>query len=158
MICTIPKGSHYCTGYSLGSMHTGITSMEFDVIFEESCLVAPTQWDCLTDWNKLFGFSYGYHHSNSLRLVWRVQDNRIRIGWYNYQSGKVTSKGFATVNVKELNRMKIDHDYQNGIVYYTCADKYVGVPYTKSPTWGYRLKPYHGGNCPAQETMKIILL
>jgi len=157
MICTIPKGSHYCSGYSLGSLHTGIHSMEFDVMFDMNCLQLPGQKDCDTDWNKLFGFSYGLHQSNSLRLVWRSAGGRIKIGWYNYESGKVSYKGFAAVNVEEFNHMKIDYNEAIGIVTYSVGQMSVITPYRKSVGWGYNLKPYYGGNCSAPITMKITL-
>jgi len=159
MICTLKKGSHYCNGWSLGSVHTGITSQKFIVSFSDSCKIRPAQSDCVNDWNKLFGFSYGYHHSNSLRLAWRaLPSGMIKIASYVYEGGMVKYTGFATVPVMTAVEMGITYDVDNKLVYFHCGEQMITETFSKSPAWGYYLKPYYGGNCTAPATMQITLL
>lgn len=158
MICTINKGDHYCSGWSIGGVHTGITSQKFMVSFSDSCKIRPTQADCVNDWNKLFGFSYGMHHSNSLRLAWRaLPSGMIKIASYVYEGGRVKYTAFATVAVNTAFEAGISYDVDSGIVYFHAADKQITEKFTKSPSWGYYLKPYYGGNCPAPATIQITL-
>ena len=159
MICTINKGSHYCSGYSLGSFHTGITSQKFRVMFDANCAIRPTSTDCMNDWNKLFGFSYGMHHSDSLRLAWRaLPTGMIRIASYIYKGGRVKINTIATIPVKTFFDMGITYDPDNRKVYSFVNELQIEDSFSKSVSWGYYLKPYHGGNCPAKETIKITLL
>lgn len=155
MNITIPKGSHYCFGWSLGSVHFGTKSMAFRVRFDESCLALNGVKDCDGDWNKLFGFGYGYHKSNSIRIVWKSVNGQIRIGAYIYESGVRKSKGFATIHVETDAVCAIDYDPVSDLVYFTCNDKQITMSYNVSPTVGYNLKPYFGGDCNAPETMYI---
>lgn len=159
MICTINKGSHYCSGYSLGSFHTGITSQKFKVMFDSNCSIRPDAVDCMNDWNKLFGFSYGMHHSNSLRLAWRaLPTGLIRIASYIYENKISKYNAFATVPVNTFFDMGITYDPDNRKVYSFVNELQIEDSFSKSVSWGYYLKPYHGGNCPAPATVKITLL
>lgn len=155
MNITIPKGSHYSSGYSLGSLHFGTTAQAFAVKFSRECLALNGVASCDGDWNKLFGFSYGYHHSNSIRIAWKSLDGRIRIGAYIYEQGRVTYKGFATIDVDTINIISIDYNPNDDIIYFTCNEKRLALEYHINPTVGYNLKPYYGGNCNAPETMRI---
>jgi len=161
MNITIPKGSHYCFGWSLGSVHFGTKSIAYRVRFDESCLTLNGVSDCDGDWNKLFGFSYGYHHSNSIRIVWKSVNGQIRIGAYIYESGVRKSKGFISILTETDWIISIDYDSANGLIYFGCHDveqttgKTITMSYNISPTVGYNLKPYFGGDCNAPETMYI---
>lgn len=155
MTITLLKGSHYCFGWSLGTVHFGIKSQAFRVRFDETCLKLNGVKDCDGDWNKLFGFSYGYHHSNSLRIVWKAMNGQIRIGAYIYENGVRKSRGFATVPVETDVVCAIDYDPSTDLIYFTCNDKQIVMSFNVNPTMGYYLKPYFGGNCNAPETMYI---
>ncbi len=158
MTTTIKKGSHYCSGWSLGSIHTSITSQKFIVSFSESCRVRPTDVNCSNDWNKLFGFSYGMHHTNSLRLAWRALPNGlIRVASYIYQNGKMSYTAFATLAPNTSLEMGITYDVENKLCYFNVDTAIISVPFSKAPAWGYYLKPYYGGDCPAPETIQITL-
>lgn len=159
MICTIPKNKHECFGFSLGGPHFGTTSQKFRVMFDSNCSIRPTSTDCMNDWNKLFGFSYGMHHSNSLRLAWRALPNgMIRIASYIYEGGRVKINTIATITVNTFFDMGITYDPDNRKVYSFVNELQIEDSFSKSVSWGYYLKPYHGGNCPAKETIKITLL
>jgi hypothetical protein len=155
MTVTIPKGSHYSSGLSLGSLHFGTKELAFAVNFDESCLKLNGVQKCDGDFNKLFGFSYGLHQTNSVRIGWKAVGDRIRVAGYVYQNGVRTIKGFAWVNPEQLTIISIQHDTQAGVVWFTCGDKVLSLPYTASPTVGYYLNPYFGGDCNAPETMYI---
>ncbi len=155
MIVTIPKGSHYSSGLSLGSLHFGTKELAFAVNFDESCLKLNGVQKCDGDFNKLFGFSYGLHQTNSVRIGWKAVDGKIRIAGYVYQNGVRTIKGFTWVNPEQLNIISIKHDTQAGLVWFGCGDKWLSLPYTASPSVGYYLNPYFGGDCNAPETMYI---
>lgn len=158
MIYTINKGSHYSGNLSVGGIHNGITTMEYSVMFDAACLIMPAQTDCVGDWNKLFGFSYGMHQSNSIRMVWKaIPKGLIRIGWYNYSNGIVSSKGFTNVRAGEYYRMKIEYRPADKVIYFSVEQTLVMAAYAIPPSMGYTLKPYFGGNCTAPATMKIEL-
>lgn len=153
MIYTIPQGSHYTTNRSLGGMHLGIRSMRKSVRFTASCLYQFTDPKCVDDINKLFGFSYGMHHTNSVRVGWRCKDGIITLFAYCYRNGLVSTK--------YLTRIKIDNYYDieiyvgQGYVRFTTngVDKFLTLDYT--PAIGYNLLPYFGGDCIAPHDMLI---
>jgi hypothetical protein len=155
MTVTIPKGSHYSSGLSLGSLHFGTKELAFAVNFDESCLALNGIQKCDGDFNKLFGFSYGLHQTNSVRIGWKAVGNRIRVAGYVYQNGVRTIKGFAWVNPEQLTIISIQHDTKAGLVWFGCGDKWISLPYTAKPSMGYYLNPYFGGDCNAPETMYI---
>jgi hypothetical protein len=155
MTVTIPKGSHYSSGLSLGSLHFGTKELAFAVTFYQSCLALNGIQKCDGDFNKLFGFSYGLHQTNSVRIGWKAVGDRIRVAGYVYQNGVRTIKGFAWATPEQLTIISIQHDIQAGLVWFTCGDKVLSLPYTTSPSVGYYLNPYFGGDCNAPETMYI---
>lgn len=155
MIISICKGCHYSSGWSLGSVHTGVTFQEFKVKFSASCLTLPGKPNCDTDTNKLFGWSHGHHHSNSIRMGWRSAQGLIRLSGYIYQNGIMTTKGFVSVPVNTWITCGIEHVPELGIVRFYANGKTLEMPYTRKPSWGYLLKPYFGGDCPAPVNMTI---
>ena len=155
MIYNICKGCNYANGISIGTPHTGKTEQSYKVKFSRSCLVLPGVKDCDGDWNKLFGWSYGLHQKNSLRLAWKSMNGKIRIGWYMYEKGVRRSNGFASVDVETVTEMSIKHFVEEGQIAFSCGDKKVFITYDTLPSWGYTLNPYYGGNCSAPETMQI---
>lgn len=158
MIYNICKGCQYSNGIIVGSPHMGKTFQQYKVKFSRSCLVLPGVAKCDTDWNKLFGWSYGMHQTNSLRLAWRAQGDKIRIGWYVYENKVRKFDGFATVFVEAEMTMSIEHDPAMKNVKFSCGSKFVTIPYSKSPSFGYNLNPYFGGDCSAPENMQIELV
>lgn len=158
MIIIIPQNSHYSTGWSLGKTHWGRTSMSYMVKFSASCLELPGVFECDGDFNKLFGWSYGWHHSNSIRIGWKAVDNKIRLAMYTYEDGKRYIKGFAWANVEVMNQVSINYDPVTCVIEFKLNDKSAYMMYYKKPSFGYNLMPYFGGQCPAPTTMEIQLL
>ena len=158
MIYNICKGCNYSNGIIVGSPHTGKTEQTYKVKFSRSCLALHGIQKCDGDWNKLFGWSYGLHQTNSLRLAWKSLNGKIRIGWYVYEGGKAKYDGFASVDVETETVMSISHDKKLKMVVFVCGDKSVTINYSKSPSWGYNLNPYYGGDCSAPVNMQIELI
>jgi hypothetical protein len=93
------------------------------------------------DWNKLVGFSRGYHRKNSVRIVWRwnVEKQKMEIAHYWYKDG-VRSWG----DIKEIELGKV---YKEKLE----------IEKGKYPKWGYMLWPYFGGNKKAPHDMSLKL-
>ena len=163
---TIAKGKHsalieFCP-------HFGITEMERTVIFSDSCLYVDKSGE--NDWNKVFGFSYGNHHKNSIRVGWRCsKPNKLSLGLYYYINGK--RNHFAVKEIKTNTpytvKLKVTQsdisiavskfNEPTQIIYakYKVEPKF-GTMFTKlTPKWGYYLYPYFGGQEKAPYDMKI---
>jgi len=162
----IKKGAHYSSGFSLGSLHTGKTSMSFLVRMDYSGLQLPGVISCDGDFNKLFGWSHGMHHTNSFRIAWKAIEpvtvdgkligSRYRIAAYAYLNGARYMKGFATINPDESIMMGIERT--GNIVKFWCGEKSHEIQYLGPTGWGYNLKPYYGGNCPAPRDITMTLI
>lgn len=159
---TIRKGNHYSQGWSLSSPFITRSEMVFDVLFSESCMKLPGKPECDGDFNKLFGWSYGWHHSNSLRIGWRVDPNKpdsIRLVLYLYENGKRRTKGFVNIFHSAFYRLGLRHNHQDNTIIAWCDQRQIMDKWNGSrPAPGYGLNPYYGGDCPAPETMQFIFL
>ncbi len=154
MDIVIKKGNHYSSGFSISSFHSGRTSMQYRVTFDPYTLVLPGSIDCDTDTNKLFGWSYGLHQRNSIRVGWRSVQGRIRLTAYLYEYGvrRIVSIGWAEVNTPI--DISISYEPTSRMLTFT-AGKFTYMTLWKgsSPSYGYNLKPYFGGNCTAPADM-----
>lgn len=158
MTITLPKGFHSCLGWSLGSIHFGTKAQAFKVRFDETCLLLNGVKDCDNDINKLFGFSYGYHHSNSIRIGWKSFEDNIALFAYIYENGVRKTKWITKIPVETDAIVSIDYDSANSLIYFSCNGKFITMPYKVGVTAGYYLKPYFGGDCNAPETMYIDMI
>jgi hypothetical protein len=166
MIVTIKKGSNYSSGISVSGMHMGKTEMSFKVRMDYSGLLLPDNSTCVGDFNKLFGWSHGMHHTNSFRIAWRAIDpvtvneqkvgTKYRIAAYCYQNGVRYIKGFSTILPDQSVDMFIKRE--GNIVTFGCNNNTTTYTYNGPTGWGYNLNPYYGGNCPAPQTINIELL
>jgi hypothetical protein len=154
----IKKGSHYSSGFSLSGMHIGRTSMSFKVTFDSNCLVLPGRSDCDGDTNKLFGWSYGIHQLNSIRVGWKARDGRIRLVAYMYENGGLRMKGFAWADVNTPITISINYSTDTNYVTFDAGGTMYSTQwFGANPMIGYNLKPYFGGNCPAPIDMRITM-
>ena len=67
------------------------------------------------DWNKLFGFSRGYHHHNSIRLAWRWNPKieKIELAKYMYKKG---SRSYEIIGATDINQSKtVKLEFNEGI-------------------------------------------
>lgn len=170
MTYTISKGKHYpdgwgFPGYALGGIHSGmIQNLTKTVTFDASCLMLPEDLTCRNDWNKLFGWSYGAHHRNSLRIGWRVMpEGKIRIAMYLYENGIRRSRGFASIDTDKAYDISITHYHDTGDLIFRVRSTTYDRQWNDAwrgckPCTGYFLGLYHGGNCTAPQTMLISML
>lgn len=119
-----------------------------------------------SDVNKLFGFSLGYHHRNSVRIGWRYRDGNLEICYYAYQNGKrLPTKVIEKIELKE-NPVTVDIDLSfdreldeiSIIVQTDISCKCINYEYSfqnNKPVWSYGLGLYFGGNKTAPHTMKV---
>jgi len=164
MIFTIKKGKHYSNNwfYKLTHLFNFKQELKFKVKFDESCLYNFQDED-KHDINKLFGFSIGFHHKNSLRFGWNVVDNKIIIYYYNYIDGKRINEVFVSCNVNEELLFEITNPFYNEYNF-TITDlkngtsRWAGFNIKGSLfSLKYNLWPYFGGNKTAPHNIKIEL-
>lgn len=166
----ILKGCHYSTEIFVKPLCWSKSFNRKDsrsYIFTDSCRydIGEDQ----TDKNKLFGWSYGFHHKNSTRVTWwydKINDC-IRLCLYDYKDGVVVKKdlgGAFPLNEPisiELTTTEADNyitqtaeasfGAQN-FKYFFAEDKMLT---SYLPKWGYTLNLYFGGNRRAPHTIKI---
>jgi hypothetical protein len=158
------KAGKHRSGYFFRPVF-GNTILTFNATFKDGCqydIGLPDQLDI----NKLIGLSYGYHHSNSVRIGWRYNTttNKIDLLAYIYRNKERLTEDtcpvIASVDINETVYGMISYERkQYRIILYTESDVYNEVCYdiynTKLPKIGYVLFPYFGGNQVAPHDMSI---
>lgn len=139
--------------------------------FTESCIydIGEDQ----TDKNKLFGWSYGLHHKNSVRVGWYYDSTFkcVKLCLYVYDNGnvykKVISNGIGigkNVNIRLVSQLNgiglikysLEWFYDEGKIFKT---SYLTCRITDDlPNWGYTLCLYFGGNKTAPHDISVELL
>jgi hypothetical protein len=163
MIKTIYKGLRFSFPSTIG-LHKGRTFVSKVVEFNDSCRYDLGDND-QDDWNKLFGFSYGYHHKNSLRVGWRYnkETSKIELGHYHYIHGeRVYSKACdIDVNKEYIISLALLQDvetYFNVNAIQILVDGVIagdGYYTDLKPSWGYKLGLYFGGNRVAPNKIQV---
>ena len=107
----IKKGTHsdpleFCP-------HFGITKMRRTITFGSSCIYEDKSGE--GDWNKAFGFSYGHHHKNSVRIGWRCVDDKIETCLYSYVNGKRIINKLIYANIDIPYTFKIEYTENSNI-------------------------------------------
>ncbi len=119
--------------------------------FTESCLYEFDD-DDQYDFNKLFGFSIGYHHRTSFRFAWRPNEtiDKIEVASYSYINGERTPSTVLTeIELNKWYNYTIYYDPIELNVYYTINDITVVEDVSdlnKTYGLGYTLGFYFGGN------------
>ncbi|MEK6879230.1 MAG: hypothetical protein AABY22_06450 [Nanoarchaeota archaeon] len=155
----VKKGHHY-SNHGI-KYHFGITRKKFGFLFSPSCLYSILSPKKNTSINKLFGWSYGHHHRNSVRVGWRPDTNgKIDLFFYLYNNGKNFTKYFETIEVSEEYEINITVS-----MYFVLFELYKAnnpLENIKKDThgfirpwfrWGYYLWFYFGGKLPAPQDM-----
>lgn len=138
----------------------------FKFKFDKSCLFEVKDADDY-DINKLFGFSFGWHHKNSIRLGWRpsaLNEKKIQLFayWYNHS---IRSSGFiCEIDADVIYRANINCYFQNNTIRISIVQEnnthLIGSFAIQKFDFpkirlGYYLFPYFGGNKEAPHDMKI---
>jgi len=162
MIFNIRKSHHHSDGFLFklfSSIHIS-NRLEYIVEFDPSCIYELPNEDQY-DINKLFGFSSGYHHTNSARFGWNWDGKHLHIYSYCYINKKRDISYICSIELeKEYKFIIIDKKTQ---YLFTIIDQEINHIYqtsiNKQSTLlpGYQLWPYFGGNCKAPHNIKISL-
>lgn len=152
----IKKGNHRSGIYP--NIYFKMLKTKYEVIFSKDCIYKFNDVDDF-DVNKLFGLSFGFHHTNSIRFGWNVDGDKIAIYAYCYKSGerimnKITSLSTDITNSFEI---KVYDDFYELTIYNKISNSTITYITSKPKTvkWGYRLFPYFGGNKTAPHNMEI---
>ena len=155
----IKKGKHYSKlkkGIRFPKFNFGKQSFRIEVVFMPECSHLPFNDEDDYDINKLYGFSWGMHHTNSYRIGWRSDGKGgIILSNYYYVDGKRKYEDICTV---PTNR-NVTIDFEKGhVCVNTLQDRWTSkVALNMRTGWGYYLYPYFGGNKTAPDTMEILL-
>lgn len=160
----IKKNQHYALPLQLlrKASQVSIVSerkMSAIVSFDESCRYGIGKDQ--SDINKLFGFSLGMHHTNSIRVGWRWFCDELQLCTYIYEKGvRLQEKVLCTCDFHKEYKIDVklwivDNEYfacffvdGSPVVSQKIATKvkkYVSYP----------LSLYFGGNCTAPHDMRI---
>lgn len=146
------EGRHYTKPFSF-NFSFNKNSMSCCIMFPDDIL-GCTKKENMLDWNKLFGFSRGFHHDNSFRFAWREDGDNVYVSPYTYIDGIRYSSERIDKSLKlDTNRIyffKIK--LSSSQVFYSVIDERDSVLFENNrlirnelPALGYDLKPYFGG-------------
>lgn len=154
----IKKGNHR-SGYYFRP-HFNVKYIKYQVLFKQNCIYQFGDIDDF-DINKLFGLSFGMHHTNSVRFGWNTDSGEIGIHNYCYISGKRVMSKIASIPTETSFVFEIfiyDSYYELKIT--DMDGKLIGwseVAKPKTTKWGYHLFPYFGGNKCAPHNIDIYM-
>ena len=166
MILKIKKGRHYSLSHFFKRMLSIFDNKtrSFDFELFSNCWFEKIEEDDY-DINKLLGYSYGYHHRNSIRLGWVPSsvENEFEIYLYRYEKGFRSFNYLMNVKANEWNNVLFTEDFKNNrlIVELKSIDedhdkrsimKSYSHNYPKFRL-GYSLWFYFGGNKTAPKNM-----
>ena len=162
----LKKGNHYASGLHFG-VHFGITEQQYKIRFSKECLYTPLDWE--NDYNKLCGWSYGMHHTNSIRVCWRpyvpvgvdynlITPTLIELCIYVYENStrKISQKTLLVDVEKDYDfDLKYDTSTNTILLNFPQLGNSILLYYITKPTWGYRLYPFFGGNGASPQDMNV---
>lgn len=158
----IKKGSHYSRPW-WPKLHLGIDEMTItfrlsELFYDHSLLPAED----VADINKLFGFSRGHHHKNSVRVGWYCIDDEMYLMSYRYNDGRRAHTTLCSINMNHESTPGVDEVTitirRVGDCIYNMRSRELGLIHNfflMGPEYGYLLKPYFGGNNPAVRDFNI---
>lgn len=165
----IKKGHHYSNEWPLSLWFCKQNKqIAKQVTFTSSCryFIGEDQ----TDKNKLFGWSYGFHHKNSVRVGWffNYQTSKIEVCLYVYTAGVLSKSKTIECEINTPYNITLSSDINGYNINYTLnvqkvqflneASNMESVSYNavaKLPKWGYKLTAYFGGNRTAPHDINI---
>lgn len=160
---SIEKDSHR-SGYYFKPF-IGNKSLAFNAFFNDNCKYDIGNPDQL-DINKLTGISFGYHHTNSIRIGWRYNKStdKIELLPYIYLNGKRLTEDkcpvIMSISTNQTIYGMLSHGNNNyKILLYTRDSGHteykISTGSLSIPKIGYVLFPYFGGNINAPHRMSI---
>ena len=120
------------------------------VKFSKECLIKGE----IEGWNKLTGISSKEIHTNSGRLVWRSDGEKILIAGYVYERGERKETLITSVLTDVWYNYNVE--YKNHYWKLSIAGKEV-IMYGHLKGLKFKAYPYFGGQSTAPETMYIWL-
>lgn len=133
-------------------------------MFTDSCLYDLKDED-QGDVNKLFGYSLGLHHNNSLRFGWRANltDKTIEIVAYEYRNKLRHITPMCEIKLNQYYRFDIVYDGFFGRIEYNvyyedgfqCSSNIDALPLQHKINFGYTLGIYFGGNEKAPQDITL---
>lgn len=172
MILKIKKGRHYTLSYFFRRLFSlFITSRCFDFEFCKNCWFEKIEEDDY-DVNKLLGYSYGYHHRNSIRLGWvpAHKKNEFELYLYRYEKGIRKINYLINVNANESYNVLFEEIIEENKLIVTIKNlsnndktnsqfllRFFSHQYPKIRL-GYSLWFYFGGNKTAPQNMACSII
>ena len=128
-----------------------------EICFSDSCYWDNPRNNDDYDINKLYGFSQGWHHKNSIRFGWMPDFNikkMIKIYAYYYNNGERFHEYMTTIKTGENHFTSIKINDDNAELMFD--NKLLIIDY-KRPKYflSYNLYPYFGGDNTAPNDMEI---
>lgn len=158
---TIKEGNHY-SGLRFRPVLFK-KRLNFAFSFDESCLYDFGDIN-QKDVNKLVGFSFGFHHRNSVRLGWRAVDmEKIELLAYVYRKGKLVKEweehlylGLVRPNTQLYGTIEVTRWKYKFTILGDKLSKSTELhrPLLLNP-FGYMLYPYFGGDNKAPHDINL---
>ena len=155
---TILEGTHR-SGSHIN--HPNNSRINFKFILDESAIYTTEVPSNQGDVSKIYGFSdFGrIHQSNSIRIGWRYDENRLQLCWLKHGDDNFTTGFIRDIEVDEIYNAVIDIN----TFYYVIVINNDTTLVSRNPdgVWGlvrrYYLYPYFGGTefAPHDITIKI---
>lgn len=151
----IEPGKHFTNGFHWMPIHFGKRHLLQTIRFDENCYYKPTDWE--NDTNKGFGYTYGFtDDNNSIRWGWRPHKDRlsvIQVCIYIHENGEVKISNY--IDVFTGRWITIDLLVVEGVSFLEIKrlGESIGAETLKTnikPKWGYKNRPYFGGNLPTR--------
>lgn len=151
----IKKGQHN-SGFHLGIHFKKEIVMKREVIFKENCKYDLNGID-QSDVNKLFGVSFGLHQKNSARFGWRwsLDKNKIEILTYTYINGVRNFDSLQFVDLEETITLTLEAKADTYCFKFGTSE--LTIKKSNTPSYGYFLYPYFGGNQMAPHDINIFI-
>ena len=153
---TIREGNHYSLHFP--KLWFGKRNHKVRFFLDRSCWYSFNGEDA-KDVNKLWGVSFGKHHTNSYRLGWRASGVAIGVFellYYAYDDGVRVFRVIGSFNANEWVDIEVEVAGGCAVAIFN-DERYVYIYDNPVPEFGYYLFPYFGGNRTAPRDMKIYL-
>jgi hypothetical protein len=142
----------------LSTVVTG-RKLQFEVLFDSSCIYNTELSENSSDINKVYGFSdcASRHHENSARAGWLWNGSAIELYAYCYAEGKRSSKLMGTTGIGQIKKISIAAESGKYVFELDGAKTIMSRGCSDTAISGYKLYPYFGGNESAPHNIQIAI-